>query len=126
MFEPLDDTTAGGLAVEDVVQQRALAMSALAELGRLPKRQRQALVGTALDGRPRAELASSMGLSEGAVRQLVHRARARLRTVVTAVTPWPLVRWLAGGGCRSAVPGAGARRTPPRVSVPARLHPGWR
>ncbi len=105
VFEPLDETTAGGLAVEDVAQQRALAMSALAELGRLPKRQRQALVGTALDGRPRAELASSMGLSEGAVRQLVHRARARLRTVVTAVTPWPLVQWLAGGG--AGIGGAG-------------------
>ena len=95
---PLDDTTAGGLAVEDVVQQRALAMSALTEMGRLPSRQRQAIVGTALDGRPRAEVASAMGLSEGAVRQLVHRARAQLRTVVTAVTPWPLARWFAGAG----------------------------
>ncbi len=99
---PLDDMTAGGLAVEDVVQQRALAMSALTEMGRLPKRQRQAIVGTALDGRPRAEIAGAMGLSEGAVRQLVHRARAQLRTVVTAVIPWPLVRWLAGAGTGGA------------------------
>jgi hypothetical protein len=39
-----------------------------------------------------------MGISEGAVRQLVHRARASLRTVVTAVTPCPLVRWFVAAG----------------------------
>jgi RNA polymerase sigma factor (sigma-70 family) len=97
MCMPLDGGAASGESVEDVVEQRALAMSTLAELARLPTRQREAMVGTALDGRGRAEVASSMGVSEAAVRQLVHRARARLRTVVTAVTPWPLVRWFAGG-----------------------------
>jgi RNA polymerase sigma factor (sigma-70 family) len=99
---PLDGAQASGDSVEDIVQQRLLALNALAELARLPNRQRQAMVGTALDGRGRAEIAGSMGVSEGAVRQLVHRARARLRTVVTAVTPWPLARWLAG-----ARPGSG-------------------
>ena len=94
---PLDGATAGGETVEDIVQQRATAIGALTEMARLPSRQRQAIVGTALDGRPRAEIASAMGLSEGAVRQLVHRARAQLRTVVTAVTPWPLARWFGGG-----------------------------
>lgn len=92
-----EGATAGGATLEDVVEQRALARDALTELARLPKRQRQAMIGTALDGRARVEVAMSMGLSEGAVRQLVHRARARLRTVVTAVTPWPLARWLASG-----------------------------
>ncbi len=92
-----EGATASGATLEDVVEQRALARDALTELARLPKRQRQAMVGTALDGRARIEVAMSMGLSEGAVRQLVHRARARLRTVVTAVTPWPLARWLASG-----------------------------
>ena len=92
-----EGATADGATLEDVVEQRALVRDALTELARLPKRQRQAIVGTALDGRGRIEVAMSMGLSEGAVRQLVHRARARLRTVVTAVTPWPLARWLASG-----------------------------
>jgi RNA polymerase sigma factor (sigma-70 family) len=94
---PLDGATAGSETVEDIVQQRATAIGALTEMARLPSRQRQAIVGTALDGRPRAEIASAMGLSEGAVRQLVHRARTSLRTAVTAVTPWPLARWFAGG-----------------------------
>jgi RNA polymerase sigma factor (sigma-70 family) len=110
---PLDGTAAMEDSLEEVVQQRALAMTALSELARLPARQRQAMIGTALDGRARAEIATSMGLSEGAVRQLVHRARATLRSAVTALTPWPLARWLAAlgpgtpGGAELAA-GAGA------------------
>ncbi len=95
---PLDQATASADTLEDVVLQRALAMSTLSEIARLPARQRQAMVGTALDGRARAELASSMGLSEGAVRQLVHRARTTLRSAVTALTPWPLARWISAMG----------------------------
>jgi RNA polymerase sigma factor (sigma-70 family) len=95
---PLDGTTASVNGLEDVVQQRALAMTALSEIARLPARQRQAMIGTALDGRARAEIANSMGLSEGAVRQLVHRARTTLRSAITAITPWPLARWLAAAG----------------------------
>lgn len=95
---PLDGTTPSVDGLEDVVQQRALAMTALSEIARLPARQRQAMIGTALDGRGRAEIASSMGLSEGAVRQLVHRARTTLRSALTAVTPWPVARWLAAAG----------------------------
>jgi RNA polymerase sigma factor (sigma-70 family) len=110
---PLDGSTASGESVEDVVQQRVIAMDALAELGRLPTRQRQAMVGTALDGRGRAEVATSMGVSEGAVRQLVHRARARIRTAVTALVPWPLVKWLpaarpGSGGSVNVAAGVGA------------------
>jgi RNA polymerase sigma factor (sigma-70 family) len=100
---PLDGAAVTVSSVEDVVQDRALAMTTLSELARLPARQRQAMIGTALDGRARAEIASSMGLSEGAVRQLVHRARTALRGAVTAVTPWPLARWLATA--RPGVPG---------------------
>ncbi len=110
---PLDRAAVSVNSVEDVVQQRALAMSTLSELARLPARQRQAMIGTALDGRPRAEIASSMGLSEGAVRQLVHRARTALRGAVTAVTPWPVARWLAAAspdvrGTAELAAGAGA------------------
>jgi RNA polymerase sigma factor (sigma-70 family) len=104
-FVPLDGTTPSVSVLEEVVQQRATAMTALSEISRLPARQRQAMIGTALDGRPRAEIASSMGLSEGAVRQLVHRARATLRSAVTALTPWPLARWIAAAGPDAPGPG---------------------
>jgi RNA polymerase sigma factor (sigma-70 family) len=97
----IDDVTLAGAPLEDDVQARALALSALSEVGRLPERQREALVGT-VQGRRRAEIAMSMGLSEGAVRQLVHRARLNIRAAITAVSPYPLARWLA-----AARPGAG-------------------
>ncbi len=70
-------------------------VEALAEIARLPSRQHEALVAIAIQGRSRSEVAERMGLSEGAVRQLVHRARETLRSAVTAVTPFPLVRALA-------------------------------
>jgi RNA polymerase sigma factor (sigma-70 family) len=92
---PLDGIIVAADSVDEVVQQRAKALSAMSELARLPERQRAALVGTALNGRAHADVALSMGVSEQAVRQLVHRARTTLRRAVGAVTPWPLVRWLA-------------------------------
>jgi hypothetical protein len=48
----------------------------------------------AVDGESRAEIAQALGVSEGAVRHLLYRARVRLRTVATAVTPLPLVAWI--------------------------------
>jgi RNA polymerase sigma factor (sigma-70 family) len=92
---PLDDVVVSGEPLEDIVQRRARALSAVTELSRLPERQRDALVAIALNGLPRADVALTMGVSEGALRQLVHRARTTLRGAATAVTPWPLARWLA-------------------------------
>ena len=84
------------------MQRRAVALSALSELNALPKRQREALVATALRGSTRADVARTMGLSEGAVRQLVHRARHAVRTAVTALTPYPLAQLFAGSGSGAA------------------------
>ena len=101
---PLDATVAHGETLEDTVQRRATAHAALAELSALPDRQRDALLGTAVFGFPRAHVARTMGLSEGAVRQLVHRARLRLREAATALLPFPLVKLF--GAARSGVDAA--------------------
>ncbi|HTU98786.1 MAG TPA: RNA polymerase sigma factor [Solirubrobacteraceae bacterium] len=101
---PLDAVVEGGETLEDTVQRRAAAHAALAELRALPDRQRDALLGTAVLGFPRAHVAHTMGLSEGAVRQLVHRARLRLRQGLTALIPFPLVRFF--GAARSGVDAA--------------------
>jgi RNA polymerase sigma factor (sigma-70 family) len=82
-------------ALSDIAEQRLLAVTALGLVADLPARQRDAFVGTAIHGRTRAEVAYAMGLSEGAVRQLVHRARARLRSAISVVVPYPVARWLA-------------------------------
>src|SRR6478736_5768690 len=92
---PLDDLALATEPVEDAVERRAMAMTAVSELARLPQRQRDALLAVSVGGRRGADVAGSMGLSEGALRQLVHRARTTLRGAVTVVTPWPLARWLA-------------------------------
>jgi hypothetical protein len=73
------------------VEQQQQVRETFASIADLPARQRKALVETAIHGRPRAELASLLGLPEGAVRQLVHRARATLREAATAITPLPLL-----------------------------------
>jgi RNA polymerase sigma factor (sigma-70 family) len=80
--------------LEDASQRRLLALDALSSIAALPTRQRDALVATALGGQSRAAVADSMGVSEGAVRQLMHRARASVRAAVAAVIPAPPAPWL--------------------------------
>ena len=62
----------------------------------LPERQREALLAVAVADRPHADVAAELGISDGALRQLLLRARTTLRAAATALTPYPLVTWLAG------------------------------
>ena len=114
----LDQVDIAGEPLEETVLRRARALAAMSELARLPERQRGALVATALGDRAHAEVALSMGISEQAVRQLVHRARATLRGVVTGIT---LGRWR--DGWRRA-----ARASGPEIAVSAGASraPVWR
>jgi RNA polymerase sigma factor (sigma-70 family) len=89
------DADAGAPAAVDASDTRLLAVSALEAVADLPERQRDAFVRTAIQGRSRAEVASAMGLSEGAVRQLVARARLSVRSAVAVLTPYPLSGWLS-------------------------------
>ncbi len=101
---PLEAAAAYGEPLEDTVQRRATAHATLAQLSALPDRQRDALLNTAVLGFTREHVARTMGLSEGAVRQLVHRARLRLRQAATALIPFPLVKLF--GAARSGVDAA--------------------
>ena len=84
---------------EAAVEARDDVRRTLRAVADLPDRQRAALLAVAVDGRSHAEVAEELGLSDGALRQLVHRARTSLRAVATAVTPSPLAAAaLAGGG----------------------------
>lgn len=84
-------------SAHDAAERRLLAVEALAALAELPARQHDALIRSAVQGQSRTEIASIMGLSEAAVRQLVHRARSALRAGMTAITPLPVARWFSGG-----------------------------
>ena len=63
---------------DDIVDARRMSASVEAELGALPERQRAALVLSAVDGLSYAEVALALGVTEKAVKALVHRARSRL------------------------------------------------
>ena len=98
---PLDAAVSYGETLEDTVQRRATIHATLAQLSAMPDRQRDALLATAVLGFPRAHVARTMGLSEGAVRQLVHRARLRLRQAASALIPFPLFKLF--GAARSGM-----------------------
>jgi RNA polymerase sigma factor (sigma-70 family) len=61
----------------------------------LPERQRSVILLRELEGRSYEEIATALGVTDGAVRQLLNRARNSLRAAAAAVTPMPLVTRLA-------------------------------
>ena len=69
----------------------------LAEVAALPALQREAILLTAVGGDSHEQVASALGISHGAVRGLLYRARATLRDAAAAVIPQPLINWAAGG-----------------------------
>ena len=97
-YAELSDSLIGAHAPEADLDRRIAVREALAGLAALPPQQRDALLRTAVDGHSHEQVAAAMGLSEGAVRGLVYRARATLRAAASALTPPPLVAWAASAG----------------------------
>jgi RNA polymerase sigma factor (sigma-70 family) len=104
-LEELVETLSATHDPEEEVLRRAVVRQTLAAVAALPERQREALLRTAVEGRGQDEVARDLGLSDTAVRALVHRARVRVRAAATALVPLPLASWAAGAG------GAGAAAT---------------
>jgi RNA polymerase sigma factor (sigma-70 family) len=79
-------------------------------VGSLPDRQREALVMRELEGRSYAEIESRLRTSNGAVRQLLNRARAGVRARLgTLAGIEPALRWFAcTGGAGSSAARIGA------------------
>jgi RNA polymerase sigma factor (sigma-70 family) len=86
-----------GVGPQEEFERREETRHALEGVAALPDRQRAALLAVAVEGRAHSDVAAELGLSDGAVRQLVHRARSSLRAVATAITPLPLATALASG-----------------------------
>ena len=97
-YAELPDTVASGAAPDEELERRMALRHTLAGVAALPERQREALLRTAVEGRSQAEVARSLGLSHGAVAQLVMRGRRALRAAATALTPPWLFDSLAGAG----------------------------
>ena len=80
----LDDLFAAGLVSADLPADQALAEAGqikqvLRAMERLPKKERQALLLSAMDELSTAEIGDILGRSESSVRSLLFRARAHLR-----------------------------------------------
>jgi RNA polymerase sigma factor (sigma-70 family) len=102
---------------DQVIEQRIELEDTVAAVKELPERQRSALVMREFEGRSYAEIAVLLGAGDGAVRQLLNRARVTLRSAATAMTPPPIALRVAeasppgtGNGTRIAevVGGVGA------------------
>jgi RNA polymerase sigma factor (sigma-70 family) len=96
--DELSEALAGASRTDTMVELRLDARDALTALAGLPDAQRRALELTALGGSSGRDAAAALGVSEGALRKLLHRARATLRTGVAALIPPPLLTWSLGGG----------------------------
>lgn len=92
-YNTLSESLRGADAPEHDLDRRIAVREALAGLAALPKLQREALMRTAIDGNSHDQVARALGLSEGALRGLVYRARVSLRAATTALTPSPVVSW---------------------------------
>lgn len=94
----LDGTYAGGIAPEELAEQREEIKRLLAGLRKLPEPQRAAIVMRELEGLSHEQIAASLGLSGGAVRQSIYRARRALREGVGLLLPMSMLRLLLDEG----------------------------
>jgi RNA polymerase sigma factor (sigma-70 family) len=87
----------------------------LAAIDALPENQRAALLLRELEGRSHEDIAAALGVTTGAARQQLMRARQGVRSAVTVLTPYPLIASLAnpgtGSGLAELIFGAGASAT---------------
>ena len=97
-YEELHESLRSANGPDVDLERRTVMRETLTGVAALPDRQREALLRIAVEGQSRAQVAQDLGLSDGAVRQLVHRARMTLRAAATAVTPLPLATWAAARG----------------------------
>ncbi len=107
--EILAEAIAGGRDPTQELEQREALADLIGRLHALPEPQRAAIVMRELEGLGHDEIAAALGLSGGAARQAIYRARQALRGGLGAMVPLPLLRaLLAGGGAGTVEAAAGA------------------
>ena len=80
---------------DQVYEERVRLEETVGAVAGLPQRQREALVMREFEGRSYEEIAAALDAGDGAVRQLLNRARVALRGAATAMIPPPLLARLA-------------------------------
>jgi RNA polymerase sigma factor (sigma-70 family) len=96
--ETLAETlVAGGRGPAEEMERREELADLMRRLGSLPEPQRAAIVMRELEGLGHEEIAAALGLSGGAARQAIYRARRALRNGLGMLLPLPLLKGLMGG-----------------------------
>jgi len=105
--EQLAEDVAGGVGVAEAAERREEIAALVEGLRALPEPQRAAIVMRELEGLSHEEIAAALGVSGGAARQAIFRARAALRDGLGILIPLPLLRLLFDHGAEAAAAGAG-------------------
>jgi RNA polymerase sigma factor (sigma-70 family) len=105
--EILGEAIAAGRGTAAEAEAREELRELIDRLQALPERQRAAIVMRELEGLSHEEIAGALGLSGGAARQVIFRAREALRSGAGMLLPLPLLRLLLEHGTE-ATAGAGA------------------
>ena len=93
--DQLDERIDGVERPDQALERTQGLREVLVAVQALPERQRDAIVLRELEGRSYEEIAHALGVTDGAVRQLLNRARNSLRAAAAALTPTPLLTRLA-------------------------------
>jgi RNA polymerase sigma factor (sigma-70 family) len=106
--EELAETLPGGRSAAAEAEAREEIRDLISRLQALPEPQRAALVMRELEGLSHEEIAAALGVSGGAARQAIFRARAALRDGFGLLLPMPVLRALAEHGTEMAGAGVAA------------------
>ena len=94
--EQIDESWDGADKPDEVAERRQDVREALGAVQALPSRQRSAILLRELEGRSYEAIACELGVTHGAVRQLLLRARGTLRAGAAGLVPTGLLSRLAG------------------------------
>ena len=97
----LDENFDGVPQPPEVAARREQLAALTAQVRSLPGPQREAIVKRELEGLSHEEIASLLGVTAGAVRGLIYRARAALRDGAGMLLPMPVLRALLSSGSAS-------------------------
>ncbi|MBK5221200.1 MAG: RNA polymerase sigma factor [Thermoleophilia bacterium] len=106
--EQLAETLKGGQSAAVEAERREEMTELMTRLRALPEPQRAAIVMRELEGLSHDEIAAALGVSGGAARQAMYRARVTLRNGFGMLVPLPLLRLLFDHGAEAAAGAAAA------------------
>jgi RNA polymerase sigma factor (sigma-70 family) len=106
--EVLAEGIAGGRSPAEELERREELAELIRRLQSLPEPQRAAIVMRELEGLGHEEIATALGLSGGAARQAIYRARQALRDGFGMLLPIPVLRALLSGSSSTPLEAAAA------------------